>query len=83
MTRPYLRPRPRRYTVFMRPTFDVPYPAIGMLSSPRTAHGMLVAHSISSSSRRPYTNWCRSQRYWTSSQVCANGGVTSSISASE
>src|SRR6202011_1602528 len=68
--------------VFIRPTFEVPNCASGMLSSPSRAHGMLVAHSNSSSKCR-YTNWWISHKYCSNSQVSPNGGVTSSISDSE
>src|ERR1700676_4138920 len=68
--------------VFIRPTFDVPNCASGMLASPSRAHGMLVAHSNSSSKWR-YTNWWISHKYCSNSHVSPNGGVTSSISDSE
>src|SRR5258708_28918822 len=68
--------------VFIRPTFEVPNCASGMLASPSRAHGMLVAHK-SSSSRWRYTNWWISHTYCSNSHVSPNGGVTSSISDSE
>src|ERR1700692_4087021 len=68
--------------VFIRTSFDVPNCASGMLASPPMAHGMLVAHSNSSSKWR-YTNWWISHKYCSNSQVSPNGGVTSSISDSE
>src|ERR1700686_486809 len=82
MMRPKRTPKPCRYTVFIRPTFEVPNCASGMLSSPSRAHGMLVAHSNSSSKWR-YTNWWISHKYCSNSHVSPNGGVTSSISDSE
>jgi hypothetical protein len=38
--------------VFIRPTFEEPNCASGMLASPSIAQGMLVAHSSSSSKWR-------------------------------
>src|SRR5215472_11584606 len=66
----------------MRPMCELPYCASGISASLAIAHGMLVAHR-SSSPRWRYTNWCRSSRYCSSSQLCVNAGVTSSISDSE
>src|SRR6202522_2177630 len=68
--------------VFIRPTFEVPNCARGMLASPSSAHGMLVAHS-NSSPRWRYTNWWISHKYCSNSQVSPKGGVTSSIRDSE
>src|SRR5277367_4608593 len=67
---------------FMRPTFEAPNCARGMLASPSSAHGMLVAHS-NSSPRWRYTNWWISHKYCSNSQVSPNGGLTSSMRDSE
>ena len=40
--------RPKRYTLLARPTVEVPYRPMGIVSSAGSAQGMLPAHSSSS-----------------------------------